>query len=303
MAVTEHPQGIIGRELGFGFKMQPAAQAGAVIKKTTGVPDPCPDPLFFLWKVVISNVVDSSVVAVVEVTPSGNAGSPIPFPDGCFRFEVFRGGCLPSGACMEWALSGFSDPDFNLYTDSDHLVTLDGCNGCLLLYNPVFPSIVGSLAAFSAAFDLTATVNGDPYGPTISFACDPSAYPSTFQSWVQGMVNPFGEIVTAPHATFQTIWLGNRRYFMQLDGLLWDNPSDITWTVTQSAGPAIPDPSYFQVVAPHAGYTVNTRCAVWDIEGVDNYDYSDCVFSLQAYLNGNPFGYSIGWTAGDGANP
>lgn len=288
MAVTEHPRGIIPREASLTLRLTPIQT-----KTVKGKAPPCTVPMFFLWKVITKNPVNDEALKVSTVPAAGNVGAPIAYPDGCFKFEIFLVGCLPSGKCVEWSSVFFNAtpaPDvldgLNLYTDQEQLPTGKGCNGVAVVYAPSWPSPFGTLVG--TFFEVDPIIDGTDFGPGISFACDTAAFATAWANWVQAVVDLATQVVTTSQLTFQQTPDGTLQYYVELVGLLWDNPDAVTWVVVQTAGVAVPDASYFQVVS--------ADCGRWNIVLTNGYDYSGTAFQIEATYAANPFGSSIAWT-------
>lgn len=294
MTVEFVPGGILPNDLDLTLQMAPEAPQVEIVE-VPFVNPPCIDPVFIFWRVLSINLADDSVIASYKVKADGNAGAPIPYPDGCFKFRVFLVGCYPAGIdCVEWLASFFDSSSVAATLDSLLLLTgpdedpeIPECTAIDVFYNPAIPSVFGTLA--DTTLTLSATVGGDnAFGSSISFACDPAAFASQAADWIQAQSALDGTDESDGQTTFQQTPDGTLLYFMVLRGLLWDDMASVTWAVVQTAGPTVPDDTYFTVTA--------IGCSRWGIGLTTGYDYSGTIFNLTATYDGNPFGTVVEWT-------
>lgn len=209
-----------------------------------------------------------------------NQLEPIPYPDGCFQFIIKAHDILCPGDCVNFVVIvknnlGQTISINGLQVFIEGLSPLaEDCNGAFVqVVNPFEPD--GTL--LGTTMEVSALVNGKDFGTTIYFRCDPAAFVTSVGTWDSnrnGTLDPaFGfPAMEDPITSFI--------YYFAHSGTLWTNSSHVVQTVTQTAGPPVPDPSYFGVGI--------IGCMQWKIGLVAGYDYTGTQFTITSTVDGNP---------------
>lgn len=259
-----------------GFQMVPV---GAPVVEVAGG---C-QSLFGAWQITWGYPFNPLGIEVFTLFDANDA-APIPYPDGCWAFVVQMIGSLCEGDCLDFIAefnhAGSPGIEGFIMTTSGVPLDVPDCYGA-------FPRM-GNLEQpdgyqVGDTMTLTAYIRGEQFGPAISFACDPAAHAPVWTSW-----DSFADGLPDTTHTYGAFADGVFRYFEWPGQEFWTNTEHVTTTITQTAGPAVPDATYF----------VLTRftCTGWSISFKLGYDYTGTQFSIQASIGGIDIGDPIVYT-------